>query len=95
MSTTESPEGLISNITDPSDKPGSILTTLIDGFLLPKQPLQVEEVDKTVNIAIKESEQVTEGGFPVTNILSGIYSLVSSYIKDGDDNEEIEPVTGK
>ena len=52
-------------------------------------------MDKTVNIAIKESEQVTEGGFPVTNILSGIYSLVSSYIKDGDENEEIEPVTGK
>ena len=60
---------------------------------MPKQPLQVEEADKTVNIAIKESEQITEGGFPVTNILSGIYSLVTSYIKD--ENEDIEPVTGK
>ena len=90
---TDSPADLIVNITDPSDKPGSILTTLIDGFLLPKQPIQ--ESDKTVNIAIKESEQVTEGGFPVTNILSGIYNLVSSvssYIKE-DDDENVEHVT--
>ena len=76
---TESPADLIINITDPSEKPGSILTTLIDGFLLPKVPQQVEETEKTDptnnnNIAIKESEQeITEGGFPVTNILSGIY----------------------
>ena len=62
-------------MTDPSEKPGSILTTLIDGFLLPKVPQQVEETEKTdtTNIAIKESDQITEGGFPVTNILSGIY----------------------
>ena len=76
---TESPADLVINITDPSEKPGSILTTLIDGFLLPKVPQQVEETEKTDptnnnNIAIKESEQeITEGGFPVTNILSGIY----------------------
>ena len=72
---TESPADLVINITDPSEKPGSILTTLIDGFLLPKVPQQVEETEKTdtTNIAIKESEQITEGGFPVTNILSGIY----------------------
>ena len=72
---TESPADLVINITDPSEKPGSILTTLIDGFLLPKVPQQVEETEKTdtTNIAIKESDQITEGGFPVTNILSGIY----------------------
>ena len=72
---TESPADLVINITDPSEKPGSILTTLIDGFLLPKVPQQVEETEKTdtTNIAIKKSDQITEGGFPVTNILSGIY----------------------
>ena len=75
LATTESPKDIILNITDPSDKPGSILTTLIDGFLLPKQPSQPDiddEKDSSVaSLSDVDSESVKEtvGGFPVTNIL--------------------------
>ena len=86
---SESPLDVVPNITDPSDRPGSILTTLIDGFLLQKQPI-VEEVEKTASI---DKEQETAGGFPVTNILSGIYSLVSSYIQPTEKVTEEEPIT--
>ena len=78
LASTESPKDIVLNITDPSDKPGSILTTLIDGFLLPKQPSQPDidtgndEKDSSVaSLSDVDSESVKEtvGGFPVTNIL--------------------------
>lgn len=78
LAITESPKDVVLNITDPSDKPGSILTTLIDGFLLPKQPSQPDidtgndEKDSSVaSLSDVDSESVKEtvGGFPVTNIL--------------------------
>ena len=92
LSSTEGPEDVIANITDPTDPPGSILTTLIDGFLLQK----VEEpADKTASsIALDHDKEENAGGFPVTNILSGIYNLVSSYINDDTEPDEEEPITG-
>lgn len=84
LDVTEAPG--VANITDPSDVSGSILTTLIDGFLLQKQPVQTEE---TTVAPVEE----TAGGFPVTNILSGIYNLVSSYIQPTEDEVEEEPIT--
>merc|ERR1719330_413559 len=103
LASTESPKDIVLNITDPSDKPGSILTTLIDGFLLPKQPSQPDidtgndEKDNSVaSLSDVDSESVKEtvGGFPVTNILSGIYNLVSSYIQPSDEElEQEEPIT--
>ena len=83
LGTTEAPDNLVVNITDPSDV--SILTTLIDGFLLQKQPAAAEEIPVT-------DKPETAGGFPVTNILSGIYNLVSSYIQPSEEEEE-EPIT--
>lgn len=95
QSTTESPENLVLNITDPSDKPGSILTTLIDGFLLQKQPPPEETKEEKDNLETTGStEGETAGGFPVTNILSGIYNLVSSYIQPTEEeNLDEEPIT--
>ena len=105
---TESPKDVIVNITDPSDKPGSILTTLIDGFLLPKQPslssgdTESSSGDKEDNSIANLSEIDTDavgetvGGFPVTNILSGIYNLVSSYIQPSEEDKGLldeEPIT--
>ena len=104
---TESPKDVIANITDPSDKPGSILTTLIDGFLLPKQPHSSSDAesnagDKEDNSIASLSEvdtdavEETVGGFPVTNILSGIYNLVSSYIQPSEEDKGLldeEPIT--
>ena len=92
VSTTESPQDLVQNITDPRP----ILTTLIDGFLLQKQPPVEPEVDKTASIlSLNLDKEETAGGFPVTNILSGIYSLVSSYIQPTDEVEvdEVVPIT--
>ena len=76
---------------------GSILTTLIDGFLLQKQPIVEEEFEKTVAatsiLSKNEDKEETAGGFPVTNILSGIYSLVSSYIQPSEKEDDEEPIT--
>jgi hypothetical protein len=94
--TTDTPEGIVVTMTDPSDKPGSILTTLIDGFLLQKQPKDdLVEEDKTASINA-ETTTTNSGRFPVTDILSGIYNLVSSYIKDDDVVDDLvdeEPFT--
>lgn len=83
---TESPEELIANITDPSDKPGSILTTLIDGFLLQKQPQEESVIASTTN------DKETVDGFPVTNILSGIYNFVSSVIQPTEEPNNVDDV---
>ncbi len=88
ITVTQSPPDIVRNMTDPSDKPGSILTTLIDGFLLQKQPHLEEEEAGT-----SSEEPETAGGFPVTNILSGIYNLVSSYITPSDEEVDEEPIT--
>ena len=88
MASTESPKDIVLNITDPSDKPGSILTTLIDGFLLPKQPSQPDidtgndEKDNSVaSLSDVDSESVKEtvGGFPVTNILRFLWVIITIY----------------
>ena len=88
--TTESAP--IGNITDPSDKPGSILTTLIDGFLLPKQPKPADFLEEKDKSAAIDEESANKPGFIVKDILTGVYSFVSSYIKD-EQPENVEPVT--
>ena len=62
--------------------------------MLQKQPI-IEEADKTASILTKNDKDESAGGFPVTNILSGIYSLVSSYIKPTEEEQSdlVEPIT--
>ena len=91
---------MVVNFNDPSEKPGSILTTLINGFLLPKQlegeKNGNEDSDPSVaTLGDVNLADVTEtvDGFPVTNILSGIYNLVSSYIKPSVEELDEEPIT--